>query len=52
MSKTKIAWCDDDTCKHYDNGTCTKEEIHINKRFGEMEQGQRAIHNTCVDYEV
>lgn len=48
----RIIWCDDETCKHNKENVCQKEELHINKRDGEMWQGNREIHNTCGDYEV
>lgn len=50
----KFIFCDDETCKHNDNGIyCCKDKIHVCfKETNEFDQGKRICFNACADYEV
>lgn len=45
-----FVFCDDDTCKNNNNGTCGLSALSIETESGEFENGKRKIYPACQNY--
>lgn len=46
----QLIFCNDNTCRHNQNGVCLKPELHIGTEQTGVEQGRAQIYSVCRDY--